>query len=332
MLIAAMSVSFAASVEKSTSLQSLRAARRRLITKKFTITHVKVWRRVNNSKRHARPVTFASKTNNPSHMGHVRDEQITDDSGAYHLSGLSMKTYTRKRSGKSNSKVMEQRVDSDFHDNATLDKLPAQPVGKLRMQLSIILLNSNVTDLVNAATIACHVNRTNTNTKDWGIYSADRFTNELAQVEFFAMLAEDEAQKFASIVDRFIQGGNLTSCLRNAHVGFSSKAEAFAGRVVTAPGAASVSQGGGAPAWVVAIIIGIAAMVGIVVLVVAAFRPDDNKKSDHESLDDDEVRNGAAGDTDAGEQVWMVDEEELEIALQQIAGLDHTSYVSAAPR
>lgn len=49
-----------------------------------------------------------------------------------------------------------------------------------RMQLTIILFNTNIMDLVNGVTVSCRANRTDTNAKDWDVYSANRFPEELA--------------------------------------------------------------------------------------------------------------------------------------------------------
>lgn len=287
-LVAISSVSLVAAVVHSTSLSSLRAARHRHTTKAFTVKRVKVWRRVAILRRHPRRATVATKVDAFALMKHVQQEKIKDLKNSHRPSHHSGSSDPSERTKEVLVKGLVPQTGAEFKDTARLKELPAQPVDKLRVQLSFILANSNVTDKINGATVSCHAKATATKAKDWGVYGADRFTHELAHVKYYALLAEDEASNFASTVDRFVRKGDLTTCLQNANVGFPMYAQAFAGRVVMGPVVASVPRGDWAPIWALAILLGIAAVVGIVMLVTTAFWHDNRKKLEYESVDDEE--------------------------------------------
>lgn len=224
---------------------------------------------------------------------------------------------------------MSPRADSIYVDSATLVPLPDQPASRVRLLLSVILQNSALTNAVLQFAVNCLANGTDTSSNNWGAYNADRFTPELVQVEFYALLDESAVQSFSGTVDQYIQNNHLTQCLQSADVGFDSQAAAFAARVVTAPGATVVSEAGGAPAWAIGIAIGVAAIAGIAALVITAFRGDgDDDKSD---LGDD------AEDVESGYPAQFIDLDDPDVyddvgqALEAISGPEERAMVSAAP-
>lgn len=311
-------VSLSAVIKQRTgTTTNVRVLKRSQVTKRVIIKYIKVWRRLSGTKRPVREPVLASWKKS-------MQELLSDPEPHPQAEEWSPTNHIRAR-------AMEPRVDSTYLDNVTLEKLPQQPRRKVLMQLSIIVQNSGLTDSVNNATIACLANSTSTREEDWGAYNADRFTQELVQVEYYAVLPEAAVQSFAPTVDRFIHNGNLTSCLQNSNIGFSNNAAAFAARVVTAPGVTVVAQAIGTPAWVIGIAIGVAAIIGIIVLVVAAFRPDSNGKSEHDIGDDDETTEKMQNTEDFIPAEQGFAEDEFERALRSIAGPGRAT-VSAAPR
>lgn len=169
-------------------------------------------------------------------------------------------------------RVLTSRQDSPYTDALSLKPLPTPPVAKLRLLLSVMLSKSDLNTIINAAIIDCLAASSTVDRQNWGAYSADRFTQDVVQIEYYALIPETAGQTFPSVVDTYIRDGRLTSCVRTRQVGVGANAELFSGRAVIAPAAQVPVSDASTPAWVIGVVLGVLVLLALIWVVVLAVK------------------------------------------------------------
>lgn len=240
-------------------------------------------------------------------------------------------------------KEMPPRADSLFNDNITLVDVPIQPRQKVQMRMSLILQEASLTDGMNDALIGCMSNASGTKSTDWGAFGADRFTTELVHVDYYMHLSENEVESFVRTIDDYVRDGNLTDCMREqaSVVGFGMQSAVFVGKAVYKPQYVDLDISEyGTPSWVIGVGIAIAAVAGVVALMVLTSQSQDVNREDDMSepsvdyskwagspvvLVNERLMKGRELDEDPND-----DQEQKE--MEKIAGTQHVVTLSSLPQ
>jgi hypothetical protein len=156
--------------------------------------------------------------------------------------------------------------------NATTEPFPQeQPAKTWQQTMSFLLHNSSFTNAISNATKECLAVGTGTMPSDWGLWSFDRFSSNMVQLEYFCNVPDSisNGQFVQGLVDwasKERKESGLTDCVRRKEVGFVY-GQFYLGREPEDREDLehnSISRDGGSPAWIPGVIIGV---VGLVCLV-----------------------------------------------------------------
>lgn len=163
------------------------------------------------------------------------------------------------------------RIVKEYKDTAVLVDLPEQPDRMVQLLLSLIISEGNFTEELNSAIITCFASNTSTDTSNWGLFNATRFTTSSLQAEYFVSVSEEASLSFPRRLDIYIRSGSLRGCIFAEEVSVDDTIAIEGGRSAFAHKSASiVSSSGLTPGWLAGVLVGALVLVALIGLIVAS--------------------------------------------------------------